>query len=79
MFTLDDIKEFLEELGLPLNEENTKWAYTTLIKEMKTYVKIRKYEKKFGEDVFGNPIDDEDGCCHNGCDCKNHHDHDKKR
>lgn len=68
MFTLDDVKEFLENLKLPINDENIKWAYKIMLSEIKTLVKMRKFEKKYKESVF----DDLEGdcCCDNDCDCK---------
>ncbi len=63
MFTYDDVVEFLKELKLPVNEENVKWGYNTLLKELKLEVKIRKFEYKTGEPIFG------DCCCGEECDC----------
>ncbi len=63
MFTYEDAVELLKELKLPVNEENIKWAYTTLLKELKLEVKIRKFEHKTGESIFG------DCCCGGECDC----------
>ena len=64
MFTLDEVKEFLNDLGLATNDENIKWAYKTLIDEMKAFVKVRKFEKKYNESIF-----DADDCCCDDCDC----------
>lgn len=70
MFTLDDIKDFLEDLKLPINDENIKWGYEMLIKEIKTMIKIRKFEKKYNEDFFADDCCCGDDCkCGDNCDC----------
>lgn len=72
MFSYEEALELLEELHLPKNDENIKWAYEMLIKETKLEVKIRKYEKKYNECFFDDDCECEDGSCCNGSCSTNH-------
>ncbi len=65
MFTYDDVVEFLEELDLPVNHENIKWGYATLLKELKLEIKMRSFEAKYHEPMFDFCCDD--CCCDEEC------------
>lgn len=78
MFSYEEVLELLDELKLQKTEENIKWAYSMLVKEVKTQVKIWSYEKKYDEDFWGDYYDcgcgedcecEDDSCCSSGGCC----------
>ncbi len=79
MVSYEEVIQLLEELNLSKSEENIKWAYNTLLKEIKTQVKIWTYEKEYDEDFWESydecccedcDCDDDDSCCDGNCCCE---------
>lgn len=68
MFSYEEVIEKLNELKLPINEENIKWAYSVLLKEVKLQVKIWSYENEYEEDFWGS-YDSCDCDCGEDCQC----------
>ncbi len=70
MFTYQDVVEFLKELKLPVNADNVKWGYATLLKELKIEVKMRSFEAKYHEPIFECCCEyGEECCCGDNCCC----------
>lgn len=70
MFSYEEVLELLDELKLQRTEENIKWAYSMLLKEVKTQVKIWSYEKKYDENFWSDYYDCEDCECGDDCECE---------